>query len=59
MDFCKMLEFIKVVSCCCVLLFSLNGCIHLIVFKSMLDIVGIHKLNELEKEVDKLKGKEE
>ncbi len=52
-----MLKFVKVVCCCCVLLFSLNGCIHLIVLKSMIDIIGIHKLNELEKEVDKLKEK--
>ena len=41
--------------CCFVLLMSLNGCIHLIVAKSMFDIIGIHKMNNLEKDVKKLK----
>jgi hypothetical protein len=48
--------FSKVVVCC-VLLLSLNGCIHLIVAKSMLDIIGMHRLKQLENKVDKLEGK--
>ena len=48
--------FSKVVVCC-VLLLSLNGCIHLIVAKSMLDIIGMHRLQQLENKVDKLEGK--
>ena len=34
---------------------SLNGCVHLIVTKAMLDIIGMHRMNELEKEVEQLK----
>ena len=43
------------VVCCFVLLMSLNGCIHLVVAKAMLDVIGIHRMNELEKEVEQLK----
>ena len=37
---------------CCV---SLNGCIHFVIAKVMLDIVSIYKINTLEKDVKKLK----
>ena len=45
----------KITICCFVLLMSLNGCIHLVVAKAMLDVIGMHRMNELEKEVEQLK----
>lgn len=32
-----------------------NGCVHLVVAKSMLDVVSFHRMNKLEKEVKQLK----
>ena len=46
--------FSKILFCVIVCVMS-NGCVHLVVAKSMLDVVSFHRMNKLEKEVKQLK----